>query len=119
MAEAFYNFYTRSQNACSAGISTTAPAKYPSLLPYEVRQIMLEEDIDIRHHTVKTIEEKLVENATRIFVMCEKEFCPDFLQNSEKVTYWKIENPKNMAIEDMRKIRDQIKVKVSSVIQYA
>lgn len=48
--------------------------------------------------------------------MCGKEFCPDFLLESGKVTYWEIEDPHYKSTEEVRKIRDQIKAKVLSII---
>jgi len=115
MAEAFYNYFTKSKNAFSAGTDSNTPAKYPKM-PDEICQIMKEENIDVSHQKVKLINRHFVDEAERIFVMCRKDLCPDFLTNSDKVIYWKIEDPYKMTIDDMRKIRDQIKVKVKSII---
>lgn len=115
MAEAFYNNYTNSEYAYSAGTDPTTPKKYPKI-PDIICQAMLEENIDISHNKVKTVNKKLVEEADYIFVMCEKEECPDFLVDSPKVTYWDVEDPYLMGIEDLRKIRDEIKAKVLSIV---
>jgi len=48
--------------------------------------------------------------------MCNKELCPDFLLNSNKVAYWQIEDPYQIDLDSMRKIRDQIKLKIKSII---
>jgi len=115
MAEAFYNFYTRSKDGYSAGVNPETPIKY-SKLPDEICQIMLEEDIDIRHQAVKTIDKKFVADATKIFIMCKREQCPDFLVNSGKAEYWEIENSHYLDIENMRRIRNQIKARVLSIV---
>ncbi len=77
---------------------------------------MKEENIDVSHQKVKLINRDFVDEAERIFVMCGKDLCPDFLIHSDKVIYWQIEDPYQMSINDMRKIRDQIKVKVQSIL---
>ena len=115
IAEAFYNYFTNSKNAFSAGIDPNTPIKYPKM-PDEICQIMSEENIDVGNQKVKLIDKHFVNEAEKIFVMCKKEYCPDFLINSDKVTYWKIEDPYKMSIDNMKKIRDQIKVKVKSII---
>jgi len=111
MAEAYYNYFTKSANASSAGISKTSPAKYVRPVK-EVVEVMEEEGIDVAAKNVKTITEEMVKQSDKIFVMCEKEECPSFLLNSEKVVFWQIEGPYNMAVEGFRKIRDIIKDKV-------
>lgn len=115
MAEAFYNHLTNSHNAHSAGTSKETPKKYQKI-PNDICQIMSEEGIDVSHQKIKTITPKHVEDANQIFVMCEKEKCPDFLRNSNKVTFWEIEDPYKMSLEYMKKIRDKIKLKVRSII---
>ncbi|MFW6047364.1 MAG: low molecular weight phosphatase family protein [Candidatus Woesearchaeota archaeon] len=115
MAEAFYNHFTNSKNAFSAGIDPNTPTKYPKI-PNEICQIMKEENIAVSNQKVKLIKRHFVDEAEKIFVMCKKDLCPDFLTNSEKVVYWKIEDPYEMNIDDMRGIRDQIKIKVKSII---
>ena len=81
MAEAYYNHFTKSNDAYSAGTNPKTPQLYPKM-PDEICQIMAEEGIDVSNQKVKTIEEHFVEEAERIFVMCEKECCPNFLVNS-------------------------------------
>lgn len=115
MAEAFYNHFTKSRDACSAGTNSKTPLLYPKI-PDEICQLMLEDGIDVSKQKVKVVDENLVKEARLIFVMCEKERCPDFLTSSDKVIYWPIEDPYRMSLEDMRKIRDEIKVKVQSLL---
>jgi protein-tyrosine-phosphatase len=116
MAEAFYNHYTKSKNASSAGISRSTPRLYPNL-PLEIFQVMKEEGIDVSEQMAKTLTKGMVDNADRIFVMCEREICPDFLLNSRKTAFWQIEDPHKMGMGDIRKVRDEVKSKVISIIQ--
>ena len=115
MAEAFYNQLTKSQNAFSAGIDPNTPLKYPEI-PSQVRLVMAEEEIDVSRQKVKLINRCQVGRAAQIFVMCQKEDCPAFLINSGKVVYWQIEDPYQLSLDDLRRIRDQIKVKIESIL---
>lgn len=115
MAEAFYNHYTNSDDAFSAGTSDETPLKYPCL-PNSIQTIMTEEGIDVSKKKVKTIERHFVDEADRIFVLCEREKCPDYLLNSGKVSFWEIEDPYESSMEFFRMTRDRIKEKVKGII---
>jgi len=116
MAEAYYNFLTKSKNASSAGVLDFTPLKYGRPVK-EVVQVMKEDGIDISQQNVKFITEEMVKESDRIFVMCEKEECPDFLLNSNKITFWDIDDPYNTDIENHRKIRDEVKKQVRLLIE--
>lgn len=115
MAEGFYNFFTKSKDASSAGTDEKTPSKYPEI-PDHIVDVMKEEDIDISKNKVKLVTEDMVKKADKIYVMCEKEFCPDFLLHSDKNVFWKIKDPYQMSGTSVRKIRDHIKDKICSII---
>lgn len=56
------------------------------------------------------------ENSEEIYVLTRKEDCPIFIVNSSKVRYWNIEDPFNTTIDNFRKIRDEIKLKVKDIV---
>lgn len=116
MAEAYYNHFTNTNDAKSAGVSESAPKKYPCLVD-EVIQVMQEEGIDVSGKKVKKVTEEMADASDKIFVMCGKEECPEFLINSGKVIFWEVEDPYQMSIDGFRKIRDLIKQKVQSIIE--
>ncbi len=115
MAEGYYNHLTQTDEASSAGVDPKTPAKYPQLPDY-ISAIMAEEGIDISHQLVKLITDEMVREAEKIYVMCSREACPDFLVESDKVTYWNIEDPFEMSTDELRKIRNQIKERVESIL---
>lgn len=115
MAEGYYNYYTSSQDGFSAGTSHETPGLYPEL-PDVMCQLMAEEGIDISKQKVKTIDESFVAAADRIFVLCEKERCPNFLLSSGKVTYWEIKDPYQISVDEMREIRNKIRASVKSIL---
>jgi arsenate reductase len=115
MAEAFYNHFTQSDDAWSAGIDLTTPKRYPH--PAEIIiKVMKEENIDISNKKVKIVTKEMAENSDEIFVMCKREDCPDFLLNHNGVTFWNIKDPYKAGSDATRRIRDLIKYKVLSII---
>ena len=115
MAQAYYDFFTKSNNAFSAGTDPKSPPQYPTMSKVFC-DIMLEENIDMSHQYVKLINQKYVDEAEKIFVLCQKKYCPEFLLKSNKATYWDVEDPEFMTPKNMRKIRNQIKSHVLSII---
>lgn len=116
MAEAYYNFFTKSKDAQSAGVLDFTPLRFKKPTK-EVIEVMREDGIDISHQRVKYITKEMVENCNKIIVMCKKEQCPEFLLNSDKITFWDIDDPYNTDIENHRKIREEIKKRVLSLIK--
>jgi len=116
MAEAFYNFFSRSDNATSAGVLDFTPAKYGHPLA-EVIAVMNEEGIDVSQKKVKTVNEEMYKNADHVYILCKKEECPAFLLNNKsKVTFWNVTDPFGLSMENYRTIRDQIKELVKSIL---
>ncbi|MBS7619181.1 arsenate reductase ArsC [Candidatus Bathyarchaeota archaeon] len=111
MAEAFAKHYGDGKvEAVSAGTMPTEKVN-----PLAV-QVMREKGIDISKNKPKAIEYKDIENADIIITMgCGAEgFCPaSFL---ERVLDWKIEDPKGKTVEEVRKIRDEIEMKVKKLL---
>lgn len=115
IAEAFYNHFTKSKNASSAGVDPTTPERYSNPTE-EIIQVMKEEGIDVSHQKVKIVTPEMVKGSDRIFIMCKKEDCPNFLLEHPKITFWNIEDPYKAGLEATRKVRDDIKSKVLSII---
>ncbi len=115
MAEAFYNYFTHSDNAKSAGILDFTPAKYGHPI-LEVVTVMNEEGIDVSDKIVKTVTEKMYIEADHVYILCSREECPSFLLvNEDKITFWKIKDPFGSTVDNFRLIRDQIKKLVKSI----
>lgn len=115
MAEGFYNYFTNSEDAFSVGVDPKTPAKYPKI-PDFICEVMKEEGIDVSEKNVKLITRDFVEEADFIFVMCGMGECPGFLLESDKVVYWNVEDPYGLGIDGARVVRDEIRVKVLSII---
>lgn len=115
MAEAFYNHFTNSTDAWSAGIQKDTPLKYPHPTP-KIIDAMGEYNIDVSQAKVKTVTQDIVDNSEKIIILCKKEECPNFLLTSENTIFWNIEDPFETSLDNTRKIRDQIKAKILTLI---
>lgn len=115
IAEAYFNHFTNSLNATSAGCDPTTPSRWPKIAP-EVIEVMEEEKIDVSTKKVKYVEEEMLNGIDKVIVLCNKECCPNFILNHHDVLFWDIEDPYGSSIENFRKIRDKIKPFVSNIL---
>ena len=112
MAEAFFRKFTEGKfNVNSAG---TVPSG--NLNPVAV-EVMKEIGIDMTKQSPKTISNSMISNSFKTVNMgcMDKESCPALFVKD--VIEWNIPDPKEKTIEDVRKIRDQIKSEVLSLIK--
>ena len=111
MAEAFFKKYAQNQfNVISAG---TSPSSH--LNPVVV-SVMNELGIDLENQKPQLLSSSMIENSNKTVNMgcMDKESCPSLFVND--VDDWNIEDIKGKSIEDIRKIRDQIKNDVLSLL---
>ena len=111
MAEAFFNYLAAGRaRAISAG---TNPAK--AIAP-DVVLAMKEMGIDISGNTPKALTEDMLAQADRVVTMgCGAEgVCPVSFVPTED---WALEDPKGKSLEQVRKIRDEIKTKVAKMLE--
>ena len=111
MAESFFKKFTKDRfNVISAG---TVPSK--NLNPIVV-QVMKEIGIDMTSQSPKTISNSMIDNSFKTVNMgcMDKESCPALFVKD--VIEWNIQDPKEKTIEEVRKIRDQIKSEVLNLI---
>ena len=111
MAEAFFKkFSNLNFNVISAG---TIPS---DSLNSTVVMAMKEIGIDIIQQKPKLLSNSMIENSVKTVNMgcMDKQNCPALFV--EDIDNWNIPDPKNQSIEDVRKIRDQIKFNVLKLI---
>ena len=116
IAEGYYNRFTDSLDASSAGVDSTTPERWQKLAP-EIIQVMNEEKIDLSSKKAKLVTEEMVKMTDRIVIMCKKEDCPDFVLKHPSIYFWEIEDPYKAPIEKLRKIRNQIQLKVYGLLR--
>jgi len=110
MAEAFFNHLAKGRaQAYSAGTQ-------PSYLNPAVVEAMRETGIDISKNKPKLMTLEMAEQADRVITMgCGgiEEACPGAIIRAED---WGIEDPHGKTIEVIRKIRDEIKRRVTMLL---
>ncbi len=112
MAEAFFRKYMpKGFEAISAGSKPSTQVN-PIVL-----QVMKEIGIDIKNQIPKHISQQIIgESEKAINMGCvDKESCPALFMKD--TLDWQIPDPKGKSIEEVRKIRDQIKAKVIILIK--
>jgi protein-tyrosine-phosphatase len=112
MAEAFFRKYTpKGFEAISAG---TKPSIHVNPI---VLQAMKEIGIDIENQTPKHISQQIISESEKAINMgcMDKESCPALFMKD--ILDWQIPDPKGKSIEEVRKIRDQIKTQVMILIK--
>ena len=111
MAEAFFKKYAKNQfHVISAG---TSPSSH--LNPVVV-SVMNELGIDLKNQKPQLLSSSMIKNSNKTVNMgcMDKESCPSLFVKD--VDDWNIEDTKGKSIEDVRKIRDQIKNNVLSLL---
>ena len=111
MAEAFFKKYAPKKfNVISAG---TIPS---SQLNPIVVQVMKEIGIELDEQSPKLLSSAMIEDSLKTVNMgcMDKESCPSLFVKD--VLDWNISDPKEKTIDEVRKIRDQIKSEVLTLI---
>ena len=111
MAEAFFKKFAKNKfNVTSAG---TSPS---SNLNPTVVLVMDEIGIDLKKQQSQLLSSSMIENSHKTVNMgcMDKESCPSLFVKD--VDDWDIDDPKGKSIEDVRKIRDQIKNDVINLL---
>jgi protein-tyrosine-phosphatase len=116
MAEAFYNFHTRSNHATSAGVEDFRE-KYHYKPTREIIEAMLEKGIDISHQRIDFLTPRMLIKTDKVVVLCSKDLCPKFLLDNKKVIFREIEDPHQQDEKTIQRIRDQIEALVVELIK--
>ena len=111
MAEGFFK-----KNAPDGYQGISAGTKPVSEINPLAIQAMKEVDIDISQNQSKLITNEMISESNSVVNMgcMDKESCPALFV--EDVAEWGIEDPKGKPIEDIRRIRDSIEIKVKELV---
>ena len=111
MAEAFFKKFSKSNfDVISAG---TVPSE---TLNSTVVMVMKEIGIDIVEQKPKLLSNSMIKNSVKTVNMgcMDKQNCPALFVRD--IDNWNVPDPKNQSIEEVRKIRDQIRSDVLKLI---
>jgi protein-tyrosine-phosphatase len=111
MAEAFFNFMAKGK-----ALSFSAGTMPSDRVDPVVVGLMRELDIDISNKKPKQLTAEMLKDAKRVITMgCSTEgVCPATLVETED---WGLPDPKGKSKEEIRKIRDEIKSRVSKLLE--
>ena len=112
MAEAFFRkFLPQGFEPVSAG---TNPS---SKINPMVMEVMGEVGIDLGNQIPKEISPQMIQKSIKAVNMgcIDKKSCPALFMNG--IEDWQIPDPKGKQIEEVRKIRDEIEIKVKQLIE--
>ena len=108
MAQAFFERMAPGHEALSAG-SEPARAVHP-----EVIQVMKEIGIDLSHETPRRVDKAMLDRADHVISMgCEGPVSCEY--PGRKVEDWSLPNPEGKPIDEVRRIRDEIRDKVEAL----
>ena len=111
MAEGFFQKYSKKFQAFSAG--TEPNSKLNSMAVQAMKEI----GIDIVKQKPKILSDEMIQNSLKVVNMgcMNKESCPSLYVKD--VIDWNISDPKDKTMDEVRKIRDQIKLEVLGLIK--
>lgn len=124
MAQGFYNHYSHSQNADSAGLNpekkwdeapTLSDFEAMSHKPAKSSETMQEVGIDITGHKRQLLTVDKLGDYDLIVNLAEKSQTPEWLRG-DNVIWWNVTDPRNESIEKNRMARDEIEQRVKSLL---
>ena len=112
MAEAFFKKYAPGKFYAASGGTIPSTQLNPLVI-----QVMKEIGIDMNDHKPKLLSNSMIKNSSKTVNMgcMDKKSCPALFVKD--VLDWNILDPKEKSLDDVRKIRDQIKYEVINLIR--
>lgn len=124
MAQGFYNHYSHSQNAGSAGLNpekkwdeapTLSDFETMSHKPAKSSETMQEVGIDITGHKRQLLTADKLGDYDLIVNLAERSQTPDWLRG-DNVIWWGVADPRNESAEKNRIARDEIEQRVKQLL---
>lgn len=116
MAQGYYNYFEKQKRAFSAGV-VDFRKKYNFRPTKEIIDAMKEEGIDISAHRIKVVTKDLTRDVETIIVLCKSALCPEFIRNDKRTKIYPVEDPFGKETDRIRRIRDQIKEIVLTILK--
>ncbi len=115
MAEAFYNAFTNSSDATSAG----AIAETKDHISKRAIEAMNGIGYDASHLKPKQLTEAMVESANKV-IYFPSDYMPDYVKQSAKAELWDVIDPHyhhEQGMDLVRKVRDDIRQRVEKLVE--
>lgn len=111
MAEGFYNAFTDSRDATSAGTRAELGE-----VPHGVQEVMKEKGISLTGHKSEQLTQQMVERSDKVVYMTQNHL-PSYVAQSEKAEYWPVGDPWGGSYGTLRDTRDDIEQRVRRLIK--
>ena len=95
-------------------IVTEAAARGVSVV---VLQLMADEQLDLSDNTRRQVTQAMVDAADKVIVMADRDSLPDYLQSSEKVVFWDLQDTLDGSHEFVLAVKEEIKQRVHELVQ--
>ena len=95
---------------------TNPPSRMLKDAPSRGIPVMKDEGIDISEHLRKQLTPTMVQEADRVIVMADRDSWPDFLRDSDKVTYWDIPDAVGLSDDAALSINNEVKRRVEELV---
>ena len=124
MAQGFYNHYSHSRNADSAGLNpekkwdeapTLSDFEAMSHKPAKSSETMREVGIDITGHKRQLLTADKLGDYDLIVNLAERSQTPDWLRG-DNIIWWDVADPRNESVEKNRIARDEIEQRVKQLL---
>ncbi|MBW6462358.1 MAG: hypothetical protein K0B07_04905 [DPANN group archaeon] len=111
IAQELYNKHSNSTDSQSAGLNVSDLPRTELMF-----KLMKSENIDITDKPKTQLTEDMLTKVDKVIVLCSKDKCPNYLLNSEKVSFWDIPNPWNQNYEFLLQTKKLIKEHLNSLL---
>jgi protein-tyrosine-phosphatase len=118
MAEGFLNSMTSKHKAFSAGLN---PGLHENKMLSEEKDSMVvvksmkEKGIDLSKKRSKKLTKEMFDKADIVVSMCRIN-TKEYANNSKKIKYWRVRNPRFMNYQGVKGVRDKIREKVKRLV---
>ena len=123
MAKAYYNFFTKTQDAESAGThvkevgQTLIERKTASdSQNFFVLDVMKDDGIDISDYVRNQLTEDQLAEYDAVVSMASETDAPEWLLTSPKYVFWDVKDPRGQDYATTKAVRDEIKQRVEDFI---
>ena len=73
--------------------------------------------VDISQNLRTQLTSEMVQQADRVIVMADRDNWPDYLRDSDKVTFWDIEDTRGLGSDEAQPLLDEIKRRVEELVR--
>lgn len=83
----------------------------------KVISVLREIGLDARDNMRIQLHPEMLKEFDKIIFMSEPEVTPEYLSSHPKAEYWEVADPKEMSLDDTRKIKDQLDVLITKLVE--